>query len=147
MAITEQAIMGFEKVLYIGTAGSTAATQVLDIVNIKVTETPEYGNTISRGDGLTVPRVSKRVVSLDKVVTFNSLNVPDNANLVTIKAAATSETPASRVIAMKVVDVASGVTEFDADVDLSIDRDAQLSSEQDHAYVSTVDRSHRVPTV
>lgn len=147
MAITNQAIMGFEKILYIGTAGSTAATQVLDIVNIKVTETVEYGNTISRGDGTKVPRVSKRAVSIEKVVTFNSLNVPDNTNLVTIKAAATHETPASRVIAMKVVDLAAGVTEFDADVDISIDRDAQLSAEQDHAYVATVDRSHRVPTV
>ena len=147
MAITNQAIMGFEKILYIGTAGSTAATQVLDIVNIKVTETVAYGNTVSRGDGTTIPRVTKRAVSLEKVVTFNSLTVPDNSNLVTLKAAATSATPASRVIAMKVVDLAAGVTEFDADVDIAIDRDAQLSAEQDHAYVATVDRSHRVPTV
>ena len=147
MAITNQGIMGFEKILYIGTAGTTAATQVLDLVNIKVTESVEYGNTISRGDGTKVPRVSKRAVSLEKVVTFNSLNVPDNTNLATIKAAATHETPASRVIAMKVVDLAAGVTEFDADVDISIDRDAQLSAEQDHAYVATVDRSHRAPVV
>ena len=147
MVIANQAIMGFEKVLYIGTAGTTAATQVLDLVNIKVTETVEYGNTIDRGDGTKVPRVTKRATSLEKVVTFNSYNVPDNSNLVTIKAAATSETPASRVIAMKVVDLAAGVTEFDADVDISIDRDAQLSAEQDHAYVATVDRSHRAPVV
>ena len=147
MAVNNQAIMGFQKVLYIGAPGSTAGTQVLDIVNIKVTETVEYGNTISRGDGTTIPRVTKRAISLDKVVTFNSLNVPDNANLVTLKAAATHETPANRVIAMTVVDLASGTTEFDADVDLAIDRDAQLSAEQDHAYVATVDRSHRVPTV
>jgi len=145
MALTDQAIMGFQKVLYIGNPGSAASTQVLDIVNIKVTETVEYGNTISRGTGLVLPRVSKRAVSLDKVVTFNSLNVPDNANLVTLKAAATHETPANRVIALKVVDVASGTTEFDADVDLTIDRDAQLTAEQDHAYVATVDRSHRAP--
>ena len=147
MAITNQAIMGFEKILYIGTAGAMASTQVLDIVNIKVTESVEYGKTISRGDGTKVPRVTSRAVSLEKVVTFNSLNVPDNTNLVTIKAAATHETPASRVIAMKVEDLASGVTEFDADVDISIDRDAPLSAEQDHAYVATVDRSHRAPTV
>jgi hypothetical protein len=139
--------MGYEKILYIGTAGTTAATQVLDIVNIKVTESVEYGNTNSRGDGTTIPRVSKRAVSLEKVVTFNSLNVPANTNLVTLKAAATHETPASRLIAMRVVDLASGTVEFDADVDLSIDRDAQLSAEQDHAYVATVDRSGRDPVV
>jgi hypothetical protein len=139
--------MGFEKILYIGTAGTTAATQVLDLVNIKVTETVQYGNTISRGDGTTVPRVTKRAVSLEKVVTFNSLNVPDNTNLATIKAAATSDTPASRLIAMKVVDKASGTTEFDADVDITIDRDAQLTAEQDLAFVATVDRSERDPVV
>lgn len=142
-----QALMGFEKILYIGTAGTTAATQVLDLVNIKVTETVQYGNTISRGDGTTVPRVTKRAVSLEKVVTFNSLNVPDNTNLATIKAAATSDTPASRLIAMKVVDKASGTTEFDADVDITIDRDAQLTAEQDLAFVATVDRSERDPVV
>ena len=147
MVVTNQALMGFEKILYIGTAGVQAATQVLDIVNIKVTESVEYGNTISRGDGTTLPRVTKRAVSLEKVAVFNSLNVPDNTNLATIKAAATQETPASRVISMRVVDLASGVTEFDCDVDISIDRDAQLSAEQDHAYVATVDRSHRAPVV
>lgn len=142
-----EAIMGYEKVLYIGTKGSTAATQVLDVVNIKVTETIQYGNTISRGTGLVVPTVSKRAVSIEKVVTFNSLNVAANTHLNTIKAAATHTTPASRLIAMKVVDVAAGVTEFDADVDISIDRDAQLSAEQDSAFVCTVDRSTRDPTV
>ena len=142
-----QALMGFEKIVYIDPAGTTATTQVLDLVNVKVTETVQYGNTISRGDGSTVPRVSKRAVSLEKVVTFNSLNVPSNTNLTTIKAAATSETPASRLISMKVVDVASGTIEFDADVDITIDRDAQLSAEQDLAFVATVDRSVRDPVV
>ncbi len=142
-----QALMGYEKILYIGTAGTTAATQVLDLVNVKVTETVQYGNTITRGDSSKVPRVTKRAVSLEKVVTFNSLNVPANTNLVTIKAAATTETPGSRLIAMKVVDADSGVTEFDADVDISIDRDAQLSAEQDQAFVATVDRSTRDPVV
>ena len=145
--MTQKALMGFEKIVYIGTAGTTAATQVLDLVNVKVTETPQYGNTISRGDGTTVPRVSKRIVSLEKVVTFNSLNVPSNTNLATIMAAATSETPADRLIAMKVVDQASGVTEFDADVDIAIDRDAQLPAEQALAFVATVDRSERDPVV
>ena len=142
-----QALMGFEKIVYIGTAGTTAATQVLDLVNVKVTETIQYGNTISRGDGTTVPQVTKRAVSIEKVVTFNSLNVPANTNIATIKAAATSTTPASRLIAMKVVDKAAGTTEFDADVDISIDRDAQLSAEQDLAFVATVDRSTRSPVV
>jgi len=142
-----QALMGFEKILYIGTAGTTAATAVEDLVNVKVTETPQYASTTARTTNGTVPRVSKRVVSLKKVVTFNSLNVLANSEIATMKAAATHLTPASRIIAMKVVDQASQTVEFDADVDLSIDRDAQLSAEQDMAFVATVDRSTRAPAV
>ena len=144
MAVT---LMGFEKQLFIGTAGTTAATQVLDLVNIKVTTTPQYGSTTSRGAGTAVPIVSKQAVSIETVVTFNSLNVPSNTNLATIKAAAIATTPASRLIAMKIVDVSSGAVEFDRDVDISIDRDAQLTAEQDCAFVATTDRRLRVPVV
>ena len=144
MAVT---LMGFEKQLFIGTAGTTAATQVLDLVNIKVTTTPQYGSTTSRGAGTAVPIVSKQAVSIETVVTFNSLNVPSNTNLATIKAAAIATTPASRLIAMKIVDVASGAVEFDRDVDISIDRDAQLTAEQDCAFVATTDRRLRAPVV
>ena len=144
MAVT---LMGFEKQLFIGTAGTTAATQVLDLVNIKVTTTPQYGSTTSRGAGTAVPIVSKQAVSIETVVTFNSLNVPSNTNLATIKAAAIATTPANRLIAMKIVDVASGAVEFDRDVDISIDRDAQLTAEQDCAFVATTDRRLRAPVV
>ena len=144
MAVT---LMGFEKIVYIGTAGTTAATQVLDLVNVKVTSSPQYANTISRGDGLTVPVVTKQATSIETTVTFNSLNVPSNANLTTLKAAATSTSITGRLIALKVVDVASGTVEFDSDVDLSIDRDAQLSAEQDCAFVATRDRRLRAPVV
>lgn len=140
-------LMGFEKQVFIGTAGSTAATQVLDLVNVKVTTTPQYGSSTARGDGTTVPHVTKQAVSLETVVTFNSLNVPTNTQLTTMKAAAASTTPASRLVALKVVDVASGATEFDRDVDLSIDRDAQLTAEQDCAFVATTDRRLREPVV
>jgi hypothetical protein len=140
-------LMGFEKILYIGTAGSTAATQVLDVVNIKVTTAVQYGSSTSRGAGSAVPQVTKRAVSLEKTVTFNTLNVPSNTNLATIKAAARATTPLSRLISMKVVDVAAGTTEFDADVDLSIDEDAQLTAEQDCAFTATVDRTYRAPVV
>ena len=144
MAVT---LMGFEKQLFIGTAGTTAATQVLDLVNVKVTTTPQYGSTTSRGAGTAVPIVSKQAVSIETVVTFNSLNVPSNTNLATIKAAAIATTPASRLIAMKIVDVSSGAVEFDRDVDISIDRDAQLTAEQDCAFVATTDRRLRAPVV
>lgn len=144
MAVT---LMGFEKQLFIGTAGTTAATQVLDLVNIKVTTTPQYGSTTSRGAGTAVPIVSKQAVSIETVVTFNSLNVPSNTNLATIKAAAIATTPANRLISMKIVDVASGAVEFDRDVDISIDRDAQLTAEQDCAFVATTDRRLRAPVV
>ena len=140
-------LMGFEQEVRVGTAGTTAATLVQDLVNVKVTSTPQYGSTTHRGAGTTVPHVTKQAVSIETVVTFNSLNVPTNTNLATIKAAAIATTPASRLIALKVTDVASGTVEFDRDVDISIDRDAQLTAEQDCAFVATTDRRLREPVV
>ena len=113
MAGPKLVLMGFEKQLFIGAAGSSAASEVLDVVNLKVS------------------------------VTFNTLNVPANTNLVTIKAAASAGTP----IAIKVVDVASGAVEVDGDFNLSVDKDAPLTSEQDQAFTAEPTRDYgRVPT-
>lgn len=136
-------LMGYEKILYIGTAGSTAATQVLDVVNLKVTIDAQYGSTKSRGDGNSVPIKTSRPVERSCVVSFNTLRVPANTNHTTMLTAASAQTG----IAMKVVDVASGAVEFDGDVYLKVDKDAQLSAEQDHAYTSEATRDYgRDPT-
>lgn len=145
MAGPKLVLMGFEKILYIGTAGSTAATEVDDLVNIKVTIAHQYGKTVARSDdgGGASPIETSRVTSRKVTVTFNSLNVPANTNLTTIKTAASAGTP----IAIKVVDVASGTTEVDGDFNVAVDKDAQLTAEQDQAFTCEPTRDYgRVPT-
>jgi hypothetical protein len=134
-------LMGYEKILYIGTAGAAAATQVLDVVNIKVSVKPTYGKTTSRGDGLSAPITTQRPTGREVKLSFNTLNVPENSSLTVIKAAASNAT----AISVKVIDVASGVTELDADVYLGVDKDAQLAAEQDQAYEADVTREWRTP--
>ena len=145
MAGPKLVLMGFEKQLFIGTVGSTAASEVLDVVNLKVSIAHQYGKTVARSDtgGGASPIETSRVVSRKVSLTFNTLNVPANTNLVTIKAAASAGTP----IAMKVVDVASGAVEVDGDFNLSVDKDAPLTSEQDQAFTAEPTRDYgRVPT-
>ena len=118
-------LMGFEKQLFIGAAGSSAASEVLDVVNLKVSIAHQYGKTGARSDtgGGASPIETSRVVSRKVSVTFNTLNVPANTNLVTIKAAASAGTP----IAIKVVDVASGAVEVDGD--LTVRRGHEIAHE------------------
>ena len=141
MAKVATPLMGYEKILYIGTAGVAAATQVLDVVNIKVSVKPQYGSTTSRGNGTTVPILTSRPVSREVKLTFNTLNVPENAQLTALRAAAA----AASAISAKVVDVASGAVELDADVYIGVDKDAQLTAEQDQAYECEVTREWRTP--
>ena len=126
--------MGFECQVFIGTPGTTAATQVLDLENVKVTKETKYAETPKKGDGTTIPQGYSVAVQITPKVTFNSLRVPSNTNLTTIRAAALSITPASRVIALKVTDAPTGTVLFSGDVDVKIDDDAPLGDKQDCAY-------------
>ena len=136
-------LMGYEYQLFIGAAGSTAATQVLDVVNIKFSVDPQYGSTTVRGDGLSVPIVTARPTSREPKLTFNTLNVPANTNLTTIKAAAMAQTG----LAIKLVDVGSGTVVFDGDMYLKPDYDAPLDKEQDQAFEGKATRDYgRSPT-
>lgn len=138
MAGPKLVLMGYEKQLFIGTAGTAAATQLLDVINIKFSVDAKYGSTTSRGLGTSVPIETSRPTSRKPKITFNALAVPANTNLVTIKAAAMAQT----AISMKLIDVASGTTEFDGDVYLKPDYDAPLDKEADLAFEAEPTRDH-----
>ena len=78
MAGPKLVLMGYEKQLFIGTAGNVAATQLLDVVNIKFTVDATYGSTTSRGLGTSVPIGTSRPTSRKPKITFNTLAVPAN---------------------------------------------------------------------
>jgi len=96
--------MGYEAKLYYGNAGSTAATQITNAMDITVDSPKEYGDTTVRGDGTSVPIKSSRPTSRAVTVTFTMGNKDSDAALAALLAAEAAGTP----VAIRVIDKAAG---------------------------------------
>lgn len=137
----EKAYMGYETLLYIGTAGSTASTQVLNAQDVDYNLDPERGETTTRGDGSAVPIATSRVTCLKPTVTFKMLNKPGNATLATIIAAAKTGGP----LAVRTKSYSSGLG-FDGDMTFSQKHGAPLKGEGSFEFVGeATEESLRVP--
>ena len=101
--------MGYQKKLYVGTAGSAAATQVLQATDVDSNIDYDFGNTTVRGAGTSVPIEIENPTVRKAKVTWKMIDDPTDAVLVTLIAAAKNAT----AIAVKVTD--SVGTLFDGD--------------------------------
>lgn len=117
--------MGYQGLLYYGTKGSTASTQVLKRVNATYGITPEVGSTTSAGDGTTVPIATGEAVTLTGEVSFTMIVDSNDAALVAMRAAAATGDP----IALRFVPF-TGSTGLNADCIISISQGAPLDGEQ-----------------
>jgi len=117
--------MGYQGLLYHGTAGSTASTQILRRVNCSVATSTAIGSTTSAGDGTSVPRETGAAVSISKKTTFNVIVDSSDASLPTLIAAADVGAP----IAIRFVSF-SGLTIVDSDVVLEYSVGSDIGSEQ-----------------
>lgn len=97
--------MGYQKKLYIGTAGTTAASQVLQATDIDYDLGYDFGNTTVRGDGTSVPIETQNPTCRKAKVTWKMIDDPTDARLITLLAAAAAAT----AIALKVTDGAGNV--------------------------------------
>ena len=117
---------GYERLLYEGTAGSTAATQITHASNINMGNAKERWETTDRGDGSAVPKKTEQVVALSAVITFDIIyhdsDTPTNALI------AVAESGGD--IALKIVRYTGGDTEFDGDVSLDYDSPGGLKEGQ-----------------
>jgi hypothetical protein len=103
---------GWERKLYIGTAGSTAATQLTQgVTDVDVQKPKERASTTDRGDGSAVPREHQQVVGRSAEVKWKQRYYDSDSNLNTIIAAAES----GAGLAIKVERYDSGEVEFDGD--------------------------------
>lgn len=133
--------MGYQKKLYIGTAGSTATQQVTQATDVEYDLAPEKASTMSRGDGNSIPIKTERVVSLAPTVTFKMLDDPTDARLITLLAAAKTGAP----VAVKVTDNGGG-TLFDGDMTLSKKLSGPLGGEGTYDFTGTATKqSGRMP--
>jgi hypothetical protein len=117
--------MGYQGLLYYGTKGSTAATQVLRRVDATYEIDVETGSTTSAGDGLSVPINTGEATALTGNITFNMIVDDNDTALVAFRAAAATGNPiALRFIAF------SGSTGLNADCVIKMSTGAPLGGEQ-----------------
>lgn len=134
--------MGFEGLLYYGTAGSTAATLLTNCKDITLSMDVERGNTTVRGDS-TVPPIETEDVTLRKVqIEFTMINdITDTAF-----AALNTATGTGAGVALRLKDYGSGKGP-DADFTLSKSAPFPLNGEQAITFTATPSRSYgRAPT-
>ena len=117
--------MGYQGLIYHGTKGSAAATQILNCVDVSYECTVATGSTTARGDGSTVPIATGEAVTLEAKLTFNMIVDDGDASLVAILAAARTGNP----IALRYIR-SSGLLGLDADCVISATEGAPLNGEQ-----------------
>lgn len=105
---------GWERQVLIGTAGSTASTQLTHVVDANVDKGVERADETDRGDGSAVPKKHEMAVQRTRGVSWTYRYYDSDANMATLLAALHAGTP----IAVKIVRIDSGDTEFDGDVTL-----------------------------
>jgi hypothetical protein len=117
--------MGYQGLLYYGTKGATAATQVLNRVDASFDIDVETGSTTSAGDGNSVPINTGEAVALTGKVTFNMIVDSNDTAIVAMAAAASTGNP----IALRFIR-ATGATGLDADCVIKMTQGAPLKGEQ-----------------
>lgn len=105
---------GYERIVYIGTAGTTATTQLLHVIDANVEKGVERTDETDRGTSAAVPKKHDMAVQRSRQITFTYLYYDADANVATLLAAVHACTS----LAIKVVRIASGDTEFDGDCTL-----------------------------
>ena len=117
----------YQRQVFYGTAGSTAGTQLLCLIEAEVNKTHGFDPTTVRGDGTTIPIDTEQAVSRQCAITFKCRNETSGANATAVAALLAAATHSSNpTIAIKVVSYSGGPTEFDGDVTLDVnDADAR----------------------
>lgn len=134
--------MGYEAPLYIGTAGTQAATQVLRATDIDYTVDMEMGETTSRGAGVNIPIKSERPSTLSAEITFKMVNEIGDTVLATLLTASRAGTP----IAVYYKDRAAGKG-FDGDMNIKVKLNTPLKGEQTYEFTCTVNDCIRDPSL
>jgi hypothetical protein len=117
---------GWERMLYYGAAGSTAATAVsVNVTDIDIRTANEYVETTDRGAGTNLPQKTEQQVCVGCEISFKMRYKDGDANVAAFLAASRSvTTPLPKAI--KVVRYSGGATEFDGDCYLEDDSPGPL---------------------
>jgi Tfp pilus assembly major pilin PilA len=137
MAVKKQ---GFEGLIYYGTAGSTAATQITNSRDISETIDIEEGDTTVRGAGSSPPIKTSRVTGITYGLDWQMVEKSDDTTLTALKAAAVAGTP----IAIRTKSYASG-TGYDGDMVIKFKKGTPLKGEQTYDFTGVPNDDNRTP--
>lgn len=132
--------MGFEGLIYRGTAGSTAATQMTNTQDITISYDNEEGATTVRGDGSAVLINTSRVVAKSVSIEWTMLVKSDDTNLEALRVAEAAGSP----VAIRLKDHSAGKG-FDGDVILSMQHGMPLKGEQTVRFTAKPNDDNRAP--
>jgi hypothetical protein len=132
---------GWQGLLYYGTAGSTAATQVTNATDLDYTTEPEKAETTVRGAGSSVPIVTEDVVALKATITWTMILKTDDTTLVALLAAQRT----GAAVALRTKSYSSGLG-YDGDCTLSVKNGMPLKGQNTFEFTATpTDSSGRAP--
>lgn len=129
--------MGFEGLLYYGTAGTTAATLLENTRDITVTYDVERGDTTVRGDSSAAPIKTADVTARMANIEFAMINDITDTAFAALKAAVAAGTG----VALRGKDYSSGKGP-DADYTLSMSQPWPLAGEQVVTFTAEPSRSY-----
>lgn len=115
---------GYQGVIYYGTAGSTAATQITNVEDLNYNTDIEKVETTTRGDSTSIPKKVEVPVTLTAEITWSMFMSTTDATLTALVAAERTGTP----VAIRTKSYASG-TGFDGDCILSLTNEMTLKGQ------------------
>lgn len=135
--------MGFEGLIYHGTAGSSAGTQITNATDASYKLDVEEGDTTVRGSGSAVPIETMRVTVRKVEFEWTMVNKTDDTSLAALLTAAFAGT----AIAIKTKDHSSGKG-MDADCYLKVENGQPLKGEQTYKFTAKpTDDEGRAPSL
>ena len=134
--------MGYEGLIYYGVKGSTAATQILNSRDVKISTDPQMGDTTVRGTAAAPPIETEGVTSLKWSMTMNMVNATTDAVVAALKTAANS----GNAVAIRMKDSTAGKG-FDGDCNVKCEQGVPLKGEQTVDFTFTPNRDSRTPQI
>lgn len=135
-------LMGYEKYLAYGAAGSQAASQLSTVRDVKYEIGNSQGETTPGGDGSAPPIESFRVTSRTMKLTFTMINKTSDTSLAAMIVAAAAGDP----VALYFKDRSAGKG-YDGDVNLTASKGLPYKGEQTIDFEATINREAREPSL
>lgn len=134
---------GYEGILYYGTAGTTAATQLTNCEDLNYDTEPELVETTVRGSGSSVPIKVEDAVAMSATITWSMLHDVTDTALIALLAAART----GAAVALRTKSYSSGLG-FDGDCVLTVTHEMTLKGASKFNFTGhPSDQSGRTPSL